>query len=74
MIGIVAIAGVGGVLFSDEARRMHLGGKLMQRPERPMSDEGGVAFGCLGCREQIVPFLPGVWLDADCTPRTLDRA
>lgn len=52
----VAIAGLGGVLVSDEARGKHLGGALMEHAERSMIDHGGVAFGYLGCREQIVPF------------------
>lgn len=52
----VAIAGVGGVLVSDEARGKHLGVALMEQAERSMSDHAGVAFGYLGCREQVVPF------------------
>lgn len=52
----VAIARVGGVLVSDEARGKYLGVALMEKAERSMSDHLGVEFGYLGCREQVVPF------------------
>ncbi|MGO1629822.1 MAG: GNAT family N-acetyltransferase [Microbacterium sp.] len=52
----LAIAGVGGVLISADARRMRLGGELMGRAVQSMRDRGRVAFGYLGCREQVVPF------------------
>ncbi|WP_182348260.1 GNAT family N-acetyltransferase [Tomitella gaofuii] len=51
---IVAIAGVGGVLISADARGMRLGGELMGA-EQSMHDRGHLAFGYLGCREQVVP-------------------
>ncbi|WP_370517204.1 GNAT family N-acetyltransferase [Pseudactinotalea sp. HY160] len=47
----VAIAGIGGVLVSDEARGMRLGGSLMERAEQSMKDHHSVAFGYLGCRK-----------------------
>lgn len=53
---IVAIAGVAGMLISDEARGQRLGVDLMGRARRSMRDHGGVAFGYRGCREQVVPF------------------
>nr|WP_246465323.1 GNAT family N-acetyltransferase [Ruania alkalisoli] len=52
----VAIAGVGGVLVCDEARGQRLGVDLMELAARSMRDHGGVSFGYLGCREQVVPF------------------
>lgn len=53
---IVAIAGVGGVLISADARGMGLGGELMGWAERSMRNCGHFAFGYLGCREHVVPF------------------
>lgn len=53
---IVAIAGVGGVLISADARGTRLGGELMGWAEQSMRDRGHLAFGYLGCREQVVPF------------------
>lgn len=50
----LAIAGVGGVLISTDARGMRLGGELMGWAAQSMRDR--VAFGYLGCREQVVPF------------------
>lgn len=47
---VVAIAGVGGVLISGEARGQRLGVDLMDRAAQSMSDHGGIAFGYLGCR------------------------
>lgn len=52
----VAIAGVGGVLISADARRMRLGGELMGWAEQSMRDRGHLAFGYLGCRERVVSF------------------
>ena len=52
----VAIAGVGGVLISADARGTRLGSELMGRAEQSMRDRGHLAFGYLGCREQVVPF------------------
>ena len=52
----LAIAGVGGVLISADARGMHLGRELMSRAAQSMRDRGRVAFGYLGCREHVVPF------------------
>ncbi|WP_182359848.1 GNAT family N-acetyltransferase [Tomitella gaofuii] len=52
---IVAIAGVGGVLISADARGLRLGGELMGCAEQSMRDRGHLAFGYLGCREQVVP-------------------
>lgn len=69
----VAIAGVGGVLVSDDARGIHLGGALMERAEQSMS-EHGVAFGYLGCREQVVPFYMSCgWIRITARERSIGR-
>ncbi len=52
----VAMAGVGGLLISDEPRGRRLGRELMGRAAQSMRDRGHLAFGYLGCREQVVPF------------------
>jgi len=52
----LAIAGVGGVLISADARGMRLGRELMSWAAQSMRDRGRLAFGYLGCREQVVPF------------------
>lgn len=52
----LAIAGVGGVLISADARGTRLGSELMSWTAQSMRDRGPVAFGYLGCRQQVVPF------------------
>lgn len=52
----IVIAGVGGVLISEQARGQGLGAQLMGRAALSMRDHGGIAFGYLGCREDVVPF------------------
>lgn len=52
----LAIAGVGGVLISGDARGMRLGEELMRCAEQSMRARGHLGFGYLGCREQVVPF------------------
>ena len=52
----VAIAGVGGVLISRLARGKRLGGRMLADAARSMRDAGGIDFGYLGCREEVVPF------------------
>ncbi|WP_217180330.1 GNAT family N-acetyltransferase [Streptomyces sp. AC495_CC817] len=54
--GDVVIAGVGGVLISREARGEGLGAALLAAAVRSMADAGGIEFGYLGCREEVVPF------------------
>src|SRR5699024_12305314 len=44
------------VLISADARGMRLGGELMGWAEQSMRDRGHLAFGYLGCREQVVPY------------------
>ncbi|MFD2758340.1 GNAT family N-acetyltransferase [Gulosibacter faecalis] len=45
----LAIAGVGGVLISADARGMRLGRELMSWAAQSMRDRGRLAFGYLGC-------------------------
>lgn len=52
----VTIAGVGGVLVSGSARGRALGKRMLAFAARSMRDAGGIDFGYLGCREQVVPF------------------
>jgi predicted N-acetyltransferase YhbS len=52
----VAVAGVGGVLISERARGRSLGKRMLAETARSMHESGGIAFGYLGCREQVVPF------------------
>lgn len=52
----VVIAGVGGVLISERARGERLGKRLMSSATQSMLDAGGIDFGYLGCREEVVPF------------------
>lgn len=52
----VVIAGVGGVLISPDMRGSSLGRRLMHCAAETMADVGGIDFGYLGCREEVVPF------------------
>jgi len=52
----VVIAGVGGVLVSASARGLRLGERLMTALAHSMAEAGGIDFGYLGCREDVVPF------------------
>ncbi len=80
----VAIAGVGGVLVSDAVRGMGLGRSLMERAEQSMNDHHGVAFGYLGCREQVVAFYEACgwsrivaherWIGRNGAPAPMSRA
>lgn len=70
----VALAGVGGVLIAAEARGRHLGGRLMERAAQSMNELGGVAFGYLGCREEVVPFyLSCGWTRIIARERSIGR-
>lgn len=71
----VAIAGVGGVLISEEARGRRLGVDLMGWATRSMRDHGGIAFGYLGCREDVVPFYTACgWTRIHVGERSIGRA
>lgn len=52
----VTIAGVGGVLISDAVRGESLGKRLMASAAQSMNTASGIAFGYLGCREEVVSF------------------
>lgn len=69
------IAGVGGVLVSGSARGLRLGERLMNRCVASMRDAGGIDFGYLGCREDVVPFYQSSgWVRVVAAERSLDRA
>lgn len=71
----VAIAGVGGVLISEKVRGQRLGVDLMGRTVRSMRDHGGIAFGYLGCREDVVPFYTSCgWTRIFAGERSIGRA
>lgn len=73
----VRVAGVGGVLISEEARGKRLGAELMRHAARSMHDRRGIAFGYLGCREDredIVPFYRVCgWVRIHAGERSLGR-
>ena len=52
----LVIAGVGGVLVSPQARGLDLGKRMLAYAATSMRSAGGIDFGYLGCREQVVPF------------------
>lgn len=52
----VAVAGVGGVLIAERARGRALGQRMLAYAARSMRSTGGIGFGYLGCREQVVSF------------------
>jgi GNAT superfamily N-acetyltransferase len=52
----VQVAGVGGVLTAPAWRGQGLGGRLLDAARRSMIAAGGLRFGYLGCREEVVPF------------------
>ncbi|MFB7251910.1 GNAT family N-acetyltransferase [Microbacterium sp. NPDC056234] len=70
----VAIAGVGGVLISARARGRRLGERLMAHAMRSMRDAGGIDFGYLGCREEVVPFYESCgWRRIRTAERSIGR-
>lgn len=52
----VVVGGVGGMLVAPEWRGTGLGSRLLGAARRSMLDAGGIAFGYLGCREEVVGF------------------
>ncbi|WP_102157400.1 GNAT family N-acetyltransferase [Zhihengliuella halotolerans] len=52
----VDIAGVGGMLIAANSRGRKLGERLMHAADQSMTETGGIQFGYLGCREEVVPF------------------
>lgn len=70
----VVIAGVGGVLISDDARGAGLGERLITRAAESMKAAGGIDFGYLGCRESVVPFYVSCgWSRISAVECSLDR-
>lgn len=68
------IAGVGGVLVSDRARGQRLGDRLMNRVASTMIDAGGIEFGYLGCREEVVSFYAACgWTRISAAERSISR-
>ena len=61
-------------LVSNLARGQRLGGLLMNRAAPEMVVAGGVAFGYLGCREELAPFsLACDWARISASERTANR-
>lgn len=70
----VVIAGVGGVLVADTARGLRLGERLMREAVATMRDVGGIEFGYLGCREEVVPFYQSCgWRRVAAVEQSLNR-
>lgn len=71
---IVVVAGVGGVLVSDNARGLRLGARLMSEAATSMQRATGIDFGYLGCREEVAPFYQSCgWTRVVAGERSLDR-
>lgn len=70
----VVIAGVGGVLVSERARGQRLGNRILDCAAQTMRDAGGIDFGYLGCREQVVPFYESCgWHRIRAAERSIGR-
>lgn len=70
----LAVAGVGGVLVSQHARGEHVGRQLMRRATASMADSGGIEFGYLGCREEVVRFYVSCgWQRVSAVERSISR-
>ncbi|MGQ3384199.1 GNAT family N-acetyltransferase [Glutamicibacter sp. TV12E] len=68
------IAGVGGVLISECARGEQLGKRLMTSAAQSMLEAGGIDFGYLGCREEVVPFYRSCgWSRVMAAERSIGR-
>lgn len=71
----VTVAGVGGVLVTSHARGDRWGSRLMSQAAGSMADAGGVDFGYLGCREEVVPFYSSCgWHRISAAERSTSRA
>ncbi|MGO2067003.1 GNAT family N-acetyltransferase [Glutamicibacter arilaitensis] len=71
----LVIAGVGGVLVSERMRGLGLGEILMNRVAASMVDAGGIAFGYLGCREEVAVFYSSCgWTRISAAERSISRA
>lgn len=70
----VEIAGVGGVLISDGVRGERVGSRLMDSAVESMRAGGGIDFGYLGCREEVVSFYASCgWTRISAAERSIDR-
>ena len=70
----VVIAGVGGVLITERARGQRLGNRMLARAAQTMNDAGGIDFGYLGCREEVVRFYESCgWHRIRATERSIGR-
>ncbi|WP_460801149.1 GNAT family N-acetyltransferase [Microbacterium sp. GXF6406] len=71
----VEIAGIGGVLISDAVRGGRVGRRLMGSAVESMKTAGGIAFGYLGCREEVVSFYASCgWIRISAAERSIDRS
>ncbi|MFF1538450.1 GNAT family N-acetyltransferase [Microbacterium sp. NPDC058269] len=69
------IAGVGGVLISPHARGQRAGARLLERAAASMTEAGGIEFGYLGCREEVVAFYESCgWHRVSAAEHSIDRA
>jgi GNAT superfamily N-acetyltransferase len=70
----VAVGGTGGVLVREHARRGGLGGRLMSHLAGAMRSTGGIEYGYLGCRPEVVPFYASSgWHRVTATERSRSR-
>lgn len=70
----VEIAGVGGVLISNAVRGERVGTRLMASAAKSMKTASGIAFGYLGCREEVVSFYTSCgWTRISAAERSIDR-
>lgn len=70
----VVVAGVGGVLISPHARGQRAGARLLAHAAASMTDAGGIEFGYLGCREEVVAFYRSCgWRRITAVERSIDR-
>lgn len=71
----VEIAGVGGVLISEAVRGERIGSWLMASAAQSMKLASGVAFGYLGCREEVAPFYTSCgWSRISAAERSIDTS
>lgn len=52
----VSVAGTGGVLVHQNWRSEGVGRRVMRRAQESMRRDDRIAFGYLGCRDEVVPF------------------
>lgn len=70
----VVVAGVGGVLVSVRERGHRLGERLLRSAAESMAEAGGIAFGYLGCREEVVSFYAACgWTRISTSERSISR-